>query len=579
MKLKIFLLFALSFLIAGSTVAEDYKEYKYNRKQTDYFQIKFYRNNDRIEFIGFREKAILAVTGNKDELRINADTVFFKDKLLFDEQNLIIEHLNFPFADITDSRITETDNAITISFLTQEDKSKLARFKKGNRFKSSRTIIIPADDFVRGMVLNISGDISINGEVNKDVISLFGNIMVNDSGVVRGNCASINGKIKIDKDAALYGEIYDSGRQGRGKKFRMYRDVAYKYNFFSLVYNRVDGLAMTAKFKYHDIDSLLPTVEGQIGYGLASDRGRYLISVEQVLLRDPVLSVGGSLYRQLISEDDRLIGTKENSIFALIAKEDYMDYYEAEGGSLYLKSHPTNKLTIEAGYTYFESNWLRSHRYLWSLFGGDKLFDLNYRSWHPIIRSNSISEVDTATVGYLYTKIDYNNKHEKNAVLKSSYWHLSGDLEWSKKGLQSDFDYRKYTLAVRRYQQLSRNSILLLRTVFSNSDGYLPNFKRFYLGGLGTVHGYEHKEYMGSRYWMANSEYRVDFPHSEFGFSVFWDIGQIANDQKLDSDIEIKQSLGLSLFFEDDFKISLAKRLDRSFDDSPKLYVRFSHIL
>jgi len=55
-------------------------------------------------------------------------------------------------------------------------------------------------------------------------------------------------------------------------------------------------------------------------------------------------------------------------------------------------------------------------------------------------------------------------------------------------------------------------------------------------------------------------------------------MGQIANDTQLNSDIEIKQSLGLSFFFEDDFTISLAKRLDRSTNDSPKLYVRFNQI-
>ena len=103
-------------------------------------------------------------------------------------------------------------------------------------------------------------------------------------------------------------------------------------------------------------------------------------------------------------------------------------------------------------------------------------------------------------------------------------------------------------------------------------------YKRFFLGGLGTLQGYDHKEYMGTRFWMLNTEYRFKFPRVETAVSVFWDMGQIANDRKLDGSIDIKNDVGLALYFEDDFRISLAKRLDRSVDDNPVFYVRLNHV-
>ncbi len=375
----------------------------------------------------------------------------------------------------------------------------------------------------------------------------------------------------------MYGEIYDRKKKGRGSKHRQYRDKKEFDTEMFVSYNRVDGLALSAKFSHVDMDSILPTMEAEIGIGFASDRGRYKFLIEQTLFREKSIAVGGTFYRELASDDNWLISKDENTVLALLAREDYKDYYEAEGGTLYLKAAPSDHLTIKAGYSFYETNWLRSNRHLWSVFGGDKLFKQNYASWDTSIRPQAITEVDRSEIGTLFASVKYYSDSTRSISHKSN-WYAALDFEYSQKGLNSDYDYQRYLLTIRRLQKINDQSIFTVRTVFGNSDGYLPIFKRFYLGGLGTLHGYSHKEMMGTRFWMANSEYRINFPKSEFGVAILWDVGQIANDRKLNSDIDIKQSIGFSLFFDDDFSISLAKRLDRSSDDSPKLYVRFSQI-
>jgi len=117
----------------------------------------------------------------------------------------------------------------------------------------------------------------------------------------------------------------------------------------------------------------------------------------------------------------------------------------------------------------------------------------------------------------------------------------------------------------------------VVKGTYGGSDGYLPMYKRFYLGGLGTLHGYRHKEYMGTRFWMVNTEYRLEFPRTDLAVSVSWDVGRIANDTRFQTSDDVKHSLGMSVSLGDDFKVTLAKRLDRSYDDDPKLYVRFAH--
>ena len=82
---------------------------------------------------------------------------------------------------------------------------------------------------------------------------------------------------------------------------------------------------------------------------------------------------------------------------------------------------------------------------------------------------------------------------------------------------------------------------------------------------------------MGTEFWSAQAAYRLSFRQSDLALAVFWNIGQIANDRSLGSDVDTKNDLGAALYFGSDFNISLAKRLDRSYDDNPIFYARFQH--
>jgi outer membrane protein assembly factor BamA len=289
------------------------------------------------------------------------------------------------------------------------------------------------------------------------------------------------------------------------------------------------------------------------------------------------LAVGGSFYRRLASEDDWLLDSDENIIFTLLVTEDFKDYYEAEGGSAYLRFKPISKLTLDGRYRFERTKWLDAHRRLWSLFGGDKLFGENFCRVDESFRNSSITEIDTTEIAALSGKVEYDTRSTQNPF-RNSAWHLSGAIEWSHPDLNSDFDYLRYTIALRRYQKVHRRVTLLMRGMYGGSDGYLPMYKRFYLGGLGTLRGYNHKEYMGSRFWMTNVEYRIDFPRTDLAASIFWDAGQIANDSKLNREVEVKHSLGIAAYIGDDVKINVSRRLDRSFDIVPKIYVRFDHV-
>ncbi|RME19412.1 MAG: hypothetical protein D6800_14300 [Candidatus Zixiibacteriota bacterium] len=154
-------------------------------------------------------------------------------------------------------------------------------------------------------------------------------------------------------------------------------------------------------------------------------------------------------------------------------------------------------------------------------------------------------------------------------------WAASASFEWSSPDISSDFDYTRYRFRLARYQPVNRYAMILARFAYGGSGGFLPMHKRFFLGGLGTLWGLRFKEQMGTEFWLGNIEYRFKIPRRAVALGVFWDGAQVATDGSKFSDA--KHDLGIAAYIGGDVRFSLAKRLDRGFDDAVRFYVRFRH--
>ena len=511
------------------------------------------------------------------DVKQKGDIVYGGDLFLFDSEGLVVDNILYPYDRIYDVRINEHDDEIVLTFFTKNNMpTRLSRTRRGNIITFLDKIIIEEDEFIRGIIFSVKGDIDVYGEVNKDVISLFGDVYIGEGSVVRGDVATLTGRANADRGASIYGEVFTS----KGRKIIRRRRFYHREDEFSFTpafrYNRVDGAGVYGTMKYEDLDSLLPTVWFTGGYAFESERWRYETGLEQVLWRTRPLSIGGTFYRKLASEDDWLINDRENLFFTLLTTEDFKDYYEAEGGRLYTRFKPFENLTFEGGYKYEETKWIRSHRNIWSLFGGDKVFTKNFGSVPEPYRLVGIGEIDSTANAGLYAQLDFDTR-DPDEPFESSAWAFTGTAEWSHPDFESDFDYRRYTVKARRYQKVNRHSIMLFRGMYGGSDGYLPMYKRFFLGGLGTLEGYKHKEFMGSRFWMFNLEYRITFPSSDISYSLLYDVGQLSNTPGFESEDEIKHSIGMALYIENDLRLSISKRLDSADDKGPKIYARLTH--
>lgn len=579
-----FLILAATMAVAAGTFAvePEYKEYTPVASRSVYFEISYSDHQIGIGLPG--DSATIVTLFDRQSLRVHQDSVTLTPtdggahRALFGREGLEFGGTLLRYDRISDLAADYRDGVTTITCYTRRstDSSLIAR--RGNRISFDDRVLIGEGSFVRGVVFTVKGNVSIEGEVNRDVVSLFGDINVGPAAVVRGSLASISGTIDPSRDASIYGDVYSGAKKGAPRKHRfVHRDRAVEMTG-RFRYDRVDGAAPYGGLKFMDGDSLLPTVSAEFGYGFASKRWRYQVALEQVVWRRIPTALGGSFGRQLVSGDDWLVSNDENLVYTLLAQEDLRDYYETEGGAMYVKTRPVKDLTFELRYTNEDMRWLDAQRHLWSMFGGDKIFRDNFSTVDEPFRTAGIAEIDTGTSASLNFRLDYDTRNPER-LFERSAWAATAELRWSSPDFNSSFDYRRYQISLRRYQRVNRYTMLLGRAVVGGSDGYVPMYARFFLGGLGTLHGYYQKELMGTRFWLANAEYRVGFPHSDFAFSILWDVGQIANDQRLTGDVEVKNSLGAAVYIGDDFRVSLAKRLDRSDRDNPKFYVRLEHTL
>jgi hemolysin activation/secretion protein len=96
----------------------------------------------------------------------------------------------------------------------------------------------------------------------------------------------------------------------------------------------------------------------------------------------------------------------------------------------------------------------------------------------------------------------------------------------------------------------------------------------FYLGGLGSIHGYRHKEFIGTEYVQVSGEYSFRIPHSEIAPFLMYDGGKMMGDRLIGDDCWYS-SIGVGVDIDRSFRLFMAKRLDIGEQD-PVFYARFS---
>ncbi len=258
---------------------------------------------------------------------------------------------------------------------------------------------------------------------------------------------------------------------------------------YGLRYNRVDGPAPTLGAAFQTGKSPAPVLFAQGTYAYSRKRPLYEAGFTLPFGDRPLFSLGGTVYRKTATEDDWIVTSGENTIFALLARTDDRDYYEAEGGRVRGTWAPGSDFEL-TGDARVEKERSLSTRTRISLTGR-----------HPVFRPNPAIQDGQDQAVLLGARIGPAELPYRGGLHGDALYERSG------KTLHGDYEYGRLRGAIRYEARLAPTRDLRARLIAGSTlTGTLPVQKIWYVGGIGTLRGHDFKSSEGDQFFVANAE-------------------------------------------------------------------------
>lgn len=439
-------------------------------------------------------------------------------------------------------------------------------------------------DSLSGNLVVAGGDAVISGHVSGTVLVVCGNITMTSTSSVDGDVVAVSGTVKRFEGSRIGGDQVETSPESRHhSRARRREDKGWDWERnwerqrqrlaasfdVDAHYNRVDGLYLGGSLprKYRGFANI--GMFGFGGYGFKAKRWQYQGGAEFYIGREFCTALGAEAHDFTDTEDGWIIPRDENTAAALFIKEDFQDYYRRKGFSIFGSQSFGDDFKLTAGYRRDDLLTLEN-RAVWSLFGGKKKFRQN-------------PTIDEGRLVSYFAEFGWDGRDHERSPRRG--WFMNVMAEVSRPSFESDFDYDRVIVDVRRYIPIGYGKNLDVRLRAGSSSGVLPAQFFFDLGGISTLQGHRYKELTGNRMLLGSLEYRMnagrsrlhDIPIlSEFNLILFVDSGMIwkvdegaglARFENFDWN-RLKTDIGVAITDNDGrVRLNFAKRTDRGNDD------------
>ncbi len=398
----------------------------------------------------------------------------------------------------------------------------------------------------------LNGDAVIEGTLIGSLVVVNGDAFVKDDGKISGDVVVIDGKATISPDAQVEGAIIERNSSDLEKR----RSVIEKmklvdhsdiwqgpnsiFEHLAVSYNRVNGLFLgigqNKDYFWSGDETYSPY--GFFGYGFAIHKWQYRFGFDKWVGNANRFEAGIEAHSLTDSKDYWIIGPKENSLYAILAKEDFLDYFAREGFSAHIGQYYRMNSRVTLSYDVDKYSSLPTNTD-WAVFGGHKVFRSN-----PAISAGWMRSI----------VLDIQHRNYKGETVRRGWIaDLRGEATVS-----GDFDFRMLTLEAVRYQPLFPGLQLNMRFRGGTSSGVLPLQRSYQIGGLNTLNAYRLMAFTGNRLLLVNAELLFSprlferagfFPLNTFSLILFSDMGQVQSANPSDG-----MTGGWNLITADNFK-------------------------
>ena len=259
-------------------------------------------------------------------------------------------------------------------------------------------------------------------------------------------------------------------------------------------YNRVDQLRYGVHYQAQRPQTMYPRIGARFEYATGRDRTLYGVQLEQPLLPTARFVFGVSMVRRTDHPELQQVDDVENSLAMLLARTDYRDYFEREGGGVYLswRVPDFSTVSVHARRDQFRSLEVNTGVRSW------------WRTDRPLRPNPAIDEGETHSV---LVRLERLARH--TAGNRAGLYHWI-EVERAGGELGGDFSYLRALADVRSVLRLTPATTLALRAVAgTTTDGTLPQQKRFALGGVDGLRGHPMGAFEGEQLALAQAEYTI----------------------------------------------------------------------
>ncbi|HEY7461046.1 MAG TPA: BamA/TamA family outer membrane protein [Gemmatimonadota bacterium] len=289
--------------------------------------------------------------------------------------------------------------------------------------------------------------------------------------------------------------------------------------------NRVDGWAPSVGLTLLPVrPNALPTLD--ITAGVRTNRldepwGR--LAASQIFAGLDRFQLAAEIYRDTRTPDGWKVGARENDLWVFLTRTDLRNYYDAAGVRLAASSSDLRPwgLTLALQSEHNESVDQDPFFTLTTLFGDDEDFRPN-----PSVLDGRVT---SASLDARFVTAS-----SQSPALRVAGWNLGAGLERAWQGLGGDVSFWRGTLHVRRYTRLAERHWLNARVyvtgpVLGTDD--LPPQRFTYLGGPGSLPGFDTLELAGDRGVLGTVEYTFQLPSTSWSTPVFllWQLEVFSN--------------------------------------------------
>jgi hypothetical protein len=305
--------------------------------------------------------------------------------------------------------------------------------------------------------------------------------------------------------------------------------------------NKVDGFApwVGVEAEVHDTASYNHTnLYARGTYGFASKDPRFVLGARRPFGAGRRLTLGYE-FHDLTDSDDvyRILGFEEPPALILPSSAT-RDYYRRRGHEAY------GFVRLFSG-AHLGVSWRSDDFTSLPVVSSGRFFSKKDPRPNPAIDEGSmrslIATVRWANQGQLF---ETRRRERDSFLLRSLYdtrmeegqeLRAEATFEVASPDLGGDFSFKRFIGTVRADRDIAASHAVRARVLLGLTSGEVPLQRRFALGGMGTLRGFELKAFSGDDAALATFEWLVKLPSPFPGLVAFYDGGTVW-DSSLDSD-------------------------------------------